>query len=326
MTATDTNPTTAFPVIDLARWRDGDPVEQRAVADLVDAALSTSGFLIVTGHGVADEVIEAARSATLEVFALPTDAKAPYRQADGIGAPGWIPVGAEANAYAFGETSPPDLKESWSVAPVGEDSIVVSSSGLIAGRNLFPAEVPGFEPAIEEYLDATLRLTRELFELLGSAVGEPDAFVRQCSEPMHTLNLTWYPPLPADSEVAPGQWRIGPHCDFGTITVLHREESDPPLQVQLPEGEWLDLPHVPDAFVINVGDLLAHWSGGRWRSNPHRIPAPTGSAAREGRLSLVLFVETDEGAALTPLGTDDEPLDAVEFLRDKLAAIDTALP
>ncbi|MEM9748009.1 MAG: 2OG-Fe(II) oxygenase family protein, partial [Actinomycetota bacterium] len=191
-------------------------------------------------------------------------------------------------------------------------------------------EVPEFEPAMRRYLEAGMRLSTELFELMACAAGVPaDTFTRLCSDPLNNLNLTWYPPLVVGDETVepePDQFRIGPHSYFGTITVLHREPSDPPLQVQLPDGGWEDLPHVPDAFIVNTGDQLAYWSGGRWRSNPHRIPAPTGDAARVGRLSLVLFVETDVGAMLEPIGRPgDEPMDATEYLIDKLVAIDTAV-
>lgn len=326
MTTSEATVTEPFPVIDLDRWRGGGTTERAEVAAAVDGALRTSGFLVVTGHGVDDEVLAEARAASLAVFALPAETKAKYTQSDGIGSPGWIPLGAEANGYSFGEPTPPDLKEAWSVSPVSEPSQIVSSRGIRPSSNAFPAEVPVFESAIRRYLDVGRLLVRQLFELLADAAEvDRDTFVAQCRQPLYTLNVTWYPPL-GDAEAAPGQYRIGPHRDFGTITVLYRDDSDPPLQVELADGTWVDVPQVPGALVINVGDLLAHWSGGRWRSNPHRILAPTGDARRHGRLSLVLFVDTDIGAVLRPIDDPDgEPLDAVEHLRAQLAAIDTAL-
>ncbi len=318
------------PEIDLEKWRNGSDGERHAVEMLVDQALTEIGFLIVTNHGVPDELIAQIRARSHQVFALPTESKAQYLQGDGIGGPGWCPIGVEANAYASGQETPPDLKEAWSVAPLGEGAMVPTSHGPIPSSNVFPDEVPEFESAITGYMEAGIALTAELFELLALAIGEPpDTFSKLCSTPLHTLNLTWYPPLIDGADVVepePNQFRIGPHCDFGTITVLHREPSDPPLQVQHPDGTWTDLPHVPGAFIVNVGDQLAYWSGDRWRSNPHRIQAPIGESAREGRLSLVLFIETDVGAMLQPIGRPHaEPMDAVEFLTGKLAAIDMAI-
>lgn len=331
MTTLDpTAPTSIVPMIDMERWRSGTPDERRSTAEAVDTALTEVGFLIITNHGVDTELIDNVRSACSDAFALPVEQKLAYRQVSGIGGPGWTPIGAEANAYASGEATPPDLKETWTIGPVAPGAVVATSLGMVPVENVFPAEVPEFEPVMKRYLDAGLALSSELLELMAVAAGVPaNTFNDLCTPPLHNLNLTWYPPMTDGDDVVepePGQFRIGPHSDFGTITVLHREASDPPLQVQLADGSWADLPHVPDALIVNTGDQVAYWSGGRWRSNPHRIPAPTGEAAREGRLSLVLFLETAVGAMLQPLGRpDDEPMDAVQYLIDKLVAIDTSV-
>ncbi len=317
------------PLIDLDRWRSGDAEARDETARAVDEALRDVGFLIITNHGVPAEVIEAARHASADAFALPADEKQRCRQTNGTGGPGWTPIGAESNSYASGQPAPPDLKETWTISSVAEGAVVPTSMGVIPVENQFPSEVPAFEEAMTAYLEAGLALSAELFELLAVAADlPPDTFLQQCRDPLHNLNLTWYPPIADDmAEPAPGQFRIGPHSDFGTITVLQREASDPPLQVQLADGSWADLPHVPDSLIVNTGDQLAYWTGGRWRSNPHRIPAPTGAAARQGRLSLVLFLETDLGAMLEPIGRPgEEPMDAVQYLIDKLIAIDTSLP
>ena len=38
-----------------------------------------------------------------------------------------------------------------------------------------------------------------------------------------TLRLLYYPPLPPDIEIKPGQLRCGEHVDYGSITLLFRE-------------------------------------------------------------------------------------------------------
>ena len=50
------------PIIDLTPWFTGGADGQRAVAATVDEALRTSGFLLITGHGVPDEVRAAAET------------------------------------------------------------------------------------------------------------------------------------------------------------------------------------------------------------------------------------------------------------------------
>ena len=109
------------------------------------------------------------------------------------------------------------------------------------------------------------------------------------------MNINWYPPMTLAGAPADGQFRIGPHTDFGTFTVLDREPGKGGLQVWSPAGDWEDAPFDPDAFTINTGDLLARWSGDRWKSNRHRVLPPQAEAPDEDLVSLVFFYEANLG-------------------------------
>src|SRR5262249_61978823 len=101
------------------------------------------------------------------------------------------------------------------------------------------------------------------------------------------------PPMTLAGEPEAGQFRIGPHTDFGTITILDREPGRGGLQVWTPQDGWEDAPYEPGALTVNTGDLLARWSGGRWKSNRHRVLPPQAEAPDEGLVSLVYFYEVD---------------------------------
>jgi isopenicillin N synthase-like dioxygenase len=45
----------------------------------------------------------------------------------------------------------------------------------------------------------------------------------------------------------------------------------PGLSILLPDGRWIDAPAVPDAFVVNGGDILHRWTNERFLSTPHRV-------------------------------------------------------
>ena len=114
----------AVPVIDLAPWFGGRARDRAAVASAVDDALRTSGFLLITGHGIPAGLSAETRAVAREFFALPDRVKSRYAIA--VGGRGWIPPGAEANGYAEGTPTPPDLKESYSCAaeqPTGDAAI-----------------------------------------------------------------------------------------------------------------------------------------------------------------------------------------------------------
>ena len=68
---------------------------------------------------------------------------------------------------------------------------------------------------------------------------------------------------------------------------------------------WEDAPFVPDAFTINTGDLLARWSGDRWKSNRHRVLPPQADAPDEDLVSLVYFYEADRDAVIEALQPPD---------------------
>ena len=302
------------PLVDLTPWFDGS--DRAAVALAVDGALSTVGFFLVTGHGVESELIASTRRLFAEFFALPAPQKAEVRMPK-LGMAGWAPMGMEANGYSFGHETPPDLKESYRLA-----AHVLPEREALRGENVWPVEPSGFRETVTHYIAAIDELHMELLRVCAAASGLDDGefFARCATRNDNTLNVNWYPPLALVGQPKPNQFRIGPHTDFGTLTLLHREPGSSALEVQLEDGMWVNAPVVDDAITINCGDLLAHWTGGRWRSAIHRVLPPTGAAAEQSLLSLVYFCDPDPETMITPFD-GGETVNAGEYLRSKIEAI-----
>lgn len=118
--------------------------------------------------------------------------------------------------------------------------------------------------------------------------------------------------------------RVGPHTDEGVLTLTDRQGG---LQVRTPDGEWVDAPSVPGALTVNVGDLLARWTGDRWRSAEHRVLPPPVEAPGEELLSLALRQDADPLAAVDRLPTAAAgptryaPVTAGEFFRERRGAV-----
>jgi isopenicillin N synthase-like dioxygenase len=68
-----------IPVIDIAPFRDGSPEQQQAVAKEVADACAALGFLIVSGHGVADGLIDEMRQVSFAYFDRPVEEKSKLR-------------------------------------------------------------------------------------------------------------------------------------------------------------------------------------------------------------------------------------------------------
>ncbi|MBD0842800.1 isopenicillin N synthase family oxygenase [Streptomyces sp. TRM68416] len=313
-----------IPTIDLRPWLDGDSEARAAIARTVDEALQTAGFLLVTGHGVDPGLRARIRATARSFFTLPVDVKQPY--AAKVGGRGWLGPGAEANGYAEGTETPPDLKESLTFATHEPfDDPVVKAEWY--APNVWPDEVPELRTLCEEYLARMAGLEKELLSLLGEALGlEPDFFSRHMDHPTYGFNINWYPGTEVVGEPRPGQFRIGPHTDFGTVTILDRQAGKGGLQVWTEDGGWEDAPFDPDAFTINIGDLMARWTGDRWRSGRHRVLPPPADAPAEELMSLVYFGECTPGTRVesvpAPVGrVAYEPVDSHVYLREKLDSI-----
>jgi len=315
----------SVPVIDLDPWFGGDAAARAAVAAEVDAALQSVGFFLISGHRVPGDLRARVRAQARAFFALPPEAKRRY--AVTVAGRGWLPPGVEANGYAEGTATPPDLKESFAVGadrPTGDPDV----DGYWFQPNVYPAEVPELEPAVVAYLARMRALADELLVLCAAALGlERDFFTRHTGHATHTMNINWYPPMAVAGQPEPGQFRIGPHTDFGTVTILDREPGRGGLQVWTEDDGWADAPYVPGAFTINTGDLLARWSGGRWKSNRHRVLPPQAEAPEEDLVSLVYFYEADHDAVIEslqpPIGkpNDYPPVVSAQFLKERLDAI-----
>jgi isopenicillin N synthase-like dioxygenase len=205
---------------------------------------------------------------------------------------------------------------------------MVSGTGLVPPVNQFPSETPELEPAVEAWIAQGLRLATELLEIVARAIGGPaDLFTQHSTNPVHSLGIARYLPASIAGPPVDGQYRIGPHTDFGMVTILDREPSVRPLEVQLRDGTWVDAPWVEGSMTVNIGDLLTYWTGGRCRSNPHRLRVPPTERADEELVSLVLFVEGDPDALMVPLAppighaVDWPPMTVLAHLQRQMAAI-----
>ncbi|MFI0261412.1 isopenicillin N synthase family dioxygenase [Streptomyces sp. NPDC017056] len=317
MTETAGPPASPVPTVDLARWRAGGLGTRRETAAAVDAALRATGFLLVTGHGIDADLRDRVRATARAFFALPAAEKQPY--ATEVGGRGWLGPGAEANGAAEGTATPPDMKESLSFAseePTGNPA--VDAEWFLP--NIWPHQVPALRTDVQDLLAALRALSDLLLTLLAEALGAgPDHFTRHTAHPTWGFNINWYPGTRTVGEAAPGQYRIGPHTDFGTVTVLDRQRGKGGLQIWTDPADggtgWQDAPYVPGSLTVNAGDLLARWTGGRWRSGRHRVLPPPSDAPAEELMSLVYFYECDPGTRVGTLA------DSHTYLRGQLAAI-----
>src|SRR5690606_27722544 len=118
---------------------------------------------------------------------------------------------------------------------------------------------------------------------------------------MSSLVVNHYPALTRPP--LPGQMRASAHTDYGTLTIVAPSGATYGLQVMV-RGRWEDVAVTPDAFVVNIGDLMAQWTNDRWVSTLHRVVNPPQPVATQSRrLSLVYFHQPNDDAVVEPIAT-----------------------
>ena len=158
--------------------------------------------------------------------------------------------------------------------------------------------MPGFGPALEAYYHAMAMLARELMRIFAMALDLPVNWFDDKVDHHITNMSTVYYPAPVRSPL-PGQLRAGVHSDYGSLTILQRDTAPGGLEVML-NGQWAAVPDTPGAFVVNLGDLMADWTGGAWRSTLHRVVNPPQNVPSE-RLSIAFFHQPNADAWINRL-------------------------
>lgn len=202
-----------------------------------------------------------------------------------------------------------------------------------------PATLLEEETLLREFHDRCQAMTIRLLRLLalGLSVEDVDWFTRSHIKAPNTARLLFYPALPPDSDYSKeADIRAGAHSDYGSITLLFTRPDQPGLEILSSDGAtWTGVPVFPADYhsktfppvVVNIGDLLSHWTNGLLKSTVHRVVVPqlpppstdsssqastNGSdseASRRGgdesassdRLSIALFVHPEEDAMLIPI-------------------------
>lgn len=306
----------SLPIIDVSGLHGNRPAKDVAAA--VGAACRDTGFFYVVGHGVPVGLIDETFRAAARFFARPPSVKAAVG-IDRIGNNrGYVGFRTEA----LDPSRPGDLKEAFNVGlELPADHPEILGGVPFRGVNGWPAD-PDFRTTLLAYFDACQALGVRLHRAFALDFGlAPDHFDRFLDRPMSTLRLLHYPPHPADAE--PGQLGAGEHTDYGNVTLLMTDGVGG-LQVRRRDGEWIDAPVVPGAFVVNIGDCLMRWTNDVYVSTPHRV---LNAGGRE-RYSIAFFLDPNPDALVSALpGTvppgeapRHRPIRAADHLRERLDA------
>ena len=259
----------SLPVVDLAplaRGRDG----AAEVADELRGAFEAAGFLVIVNHGVEPALIERTFAEARRFHAQPMEAKLAVLMNEHNN--GYMAIGRyNVRTSRVSEAAKPDHNESFFCKRErAADDPMILANRRFGGRNEWPAGLPGFRETVLEYTERVDELARRMLPAVALALELPaDRFDAAFAESQFSFRMSRYPAAEREA----GLYGIAPHTDANFLTFL-AQSGVPGLQVKSPSGAWRDVPHVPDSFVVNSGDMLHRWTNGRFKSTPHRALPP----------------------------------------------------
>jgi isopenicillin N synthase-like dioxygenase len=273
--------------------------------ELIDDACSTVGFFQVLGHGIPQTLMDSVLDVADRFFGQPLSEKLQWCS----GAPeierGYSAKGTEGLAYTLDLDHPPDLFEAITIGreQLPEHPAFHTAEHHFFAPNIWPSNPPDLRPTLLQYWDHATTVVHRITSLMALGLGlDGDHFEPFTDRAVEALRINYFEGRPGDTAMA-NQFGIGPHTDYGIVTVL-LADLEPALQVYTKDGQWRFVVPVEGALVVNVGDLMSRWTNDRWRSTLHRVtPVLAKDNAIRRRRSVPFFHEGNFDALVECLPT-----------------------
>jgi isopenicillin N synthase-like dioxygenase len=194
-------------------------------------------------------------------------------------------MGDTLRTSVVAQVTKPNMSEAFFMArDLAADHPDVVSGRRFRSANQWPGGLPGFREPLVEYCDTLERLVQSLVRVYARALGLPATyFDGPFTDFQYKLRATHYPSQP---KALDDEFGIAPHTDTSFLTLLAANDV-PGLAFRTQTGDWIDVPTVPDAFIVNGGQLLLRWTNDCFLATPHRAVNRTGGE----RYALAFFCD-----------------------------------
>lgn len=281
------------PLVDVGALVSGDPAGIPAAAEAISRACRDVGFMYVTNTGVSPATVRRVTDEAAKFFALSEAEKMTVALENSPHFLGYLPLEYTGEEGESGK----NLQEAFVVCD--EDNLAQRDDGI---ANQWPQALPSLRPAMMEYFAAMDSLAARLRQGLALALGlAPDYFDPAFANSLNRLKLNHYPPqeIMSDTEMM----GVGGHTDHGGYTLLW-QDSLGGLEIKNKDGDWVSVPPIEGALVVNIADLMQLWSNGQFSSTEHRVINRYG----KDRYSIAFFVDPSYDTMVSPV-VGDVPAD-----------------
>lgn len=251
----------SVPVLDLALL-DTDPAR---FDDAVRAAAHDVGFFHLTGHGLPPERIDEVLAVARAFFALPQAEKDAIAMTNSPHFRGYTRLGGEVTRGAVDWREQIDIGTERPAPSAGPDAPDYLN---LLGPNQWPAGLPELRTVMQRWDEDLSRISLQLLRAWARSLGaDPHVFDEAFAvDPATLIKIVRYPAGTASDQ------GVGAHKDSGVLTLLLVDPDSEGLQV-LPPGasDWVDVPPVPGAFIVNIGEMLEVGTDGYLHATQHRV-------------------------------------------------------
>ncbi|KAK7252068.1 hypothetical protein RIF29_35776 [Crotalaria pallida] len=282
-----------IPVIDLSPIIHNTVEDQSEIEGLVReirSACKEWGFFQVINHGVPLSLRQRIEEASRKFFAQSLEDKKKVS-------------GSETNAAGYYDTEHTKNVRDWkevfdflakepTLVPVSSDE---DDDRLAEWTNKSPEYPPNFRVVIQEYIQEVEKLAYKLLELIALSLGLEakrfdEFFIKDQTS---FIRINHYPPCPYP-HLALG---VGRHKDDGALTILAQDEVGGLEVKRKTDQEWVRVKPTPNAYIINVGDIIQVWSNDAYESVEHRAMVNS----EKERFSIPFFFNPAHDAEIKPL-------------------------
>ncbi|KAK9714473.1 hypothetical protein RND81_06G096900 [Saponaria officinalis] len=267
----DDNNDLEVPVIDMECLLKGDVEE----LNNFHSACQEWGFFQLINHGVSSLVVEKFKKETQEFFNLPIEENKKYWQKTN-----------EVEGYGQAFVVSEKQKLDWA------DIFYLTTFPLHERKpHLFPVLPSPFRDTLENYSAETRKLGMKILECMSKTLGI-DSLGNVFGDGQQSIRMNYYPACPQPEKVI----GLTPHSDAVALTILLQINDMNGLHI-LKDAKWLPVQPTPNAFIVNIGDILEILSNGIFKSVMHRAVV---NASRE-RLSVATFYSPSLSKEIGPM-------------------------
>ncbi|KDO52127.1 hypothetical protein CISIN_1g045260mg [Citrus sinensis] len=252
-----------FPVIDMESLLSEESMDSELAK--LDFACREWGFFQLVNHGVSLALVDKVKKEIQEFFNLSMEEKKKYWQYPGE-------VEGFGQAFVVSE----EQKLDW-----GDLFFMTTLPVHLRKPHLFPKLHPSLRDTLEVYSMEVNALAMNLISGMAKVLHIKDEEVREFFENgLQSMRMNYYPPCPQPEKVT----GLTPHSDAVALTILLQINEAEGLQIKK-DGKWFPIRPLPNAFIVNIGDVLEVITNGVYPSIEHRAVVNS----EQERLSIATF-------------------------------------